>query len=112
MAITYWKLQRMELLEARTISGGLSDLAPIMLERLWQAQQRLERSFARAQRELECIQKSNNRQVQQPEAPSLRANPTAAAVEQAVLPAAAFSKATQYPHPIAATKTKSGIISV
>jgi len=117
MAIAYWKLQRMELLEARTISGGLSDLAPIMLERLWQAQQRLERSFASAQRELERIQISHNRQVQQPEEPSLPANPTAA-VGQAVLPASAFSKVAQYPHPITATspsmedRTKSGIISV
>ena len=40
-----------------------------MLDRLWQAECRLERSYARAQRELQRLQKSRPAPVQQPEDP-------------------------------------------
>src|SRR5438270_12508188 len=37
-----------------------------LVDRLWQAESRLERSFTRAQRELERLQKSRPRQTSQP----------------------------------------------
>jgi hypothetical protein len=90
MAIAYWKLQRLELIEARTLSEGLSDLAPVMLERVWQAQQRQERSFARAQHDLERIQKSRGT----PHPATAMASVSAEGpVGQAIVPAAAFQAA-------------------
>ena len=68
MATAYWKLQRLELFEKRTLSER-SDLAPLLLERVWQAQQRLERSFARAQHELERIQIYRGNQPAEPASP-------------------------------------------
>jgi len=100
MAIAYWKLQRMELLEARTISGGLSDLTPIMLERLWQAQQRRERSFARAQRELERIQKSRTTQPHQPEPVEIPTPATDAAVVQDGILRPAVNLSVNRPAPV------------
>src|SRR5262249_44133298 len=57
MAISQWKLARMEAGEADIFSEPASAKVQIpLLDRLWQAQCRLERSYARAQRELERLQ--------------------------------------------------------
>jgi hypothetical protein len=59
MAVSQWKLIRMEVTEVNLFKDADSakDQLPL-LDRLWQAECRLERSYARAQRELERLQKS------------------------------------------------------
>jgi hypothetical protein len=83
MTVSQWKLNRMEVGEFNvfTADAGAQTQLP-MLDRLWQAQYRLERSYARAQHELERLQKSRRHQAT--EAPSVSAvAPTpAAATEQ------------------------------
>jgi hypothetical protein len=67
MAISQWKLTRMEVGEAdvyHEVTGAKSQIP--LLDRLWQAQCRMERSFARAQRELERIQTSRANRALQP----------------------------------------------
>jgi hypothetical protein len=57
MAVSQWKLTRMEVAEAGIFKEALSAKVQLpLLDRLWQAQGRLERSYARAQRELERLQ--------------------------------------------------------
>ena len=57
MAIAQWKLRRLEVAETNLLSQALPAAVQIpLLDRLWQSQIRLERSFARAQRELEKLQ--------------------------------------------------------
>src|SRR5438128_266986 len=57
MAVSQWKLTRMEVAEAGIFKESLSAKVQLpLLDRLWQAQGRLERSYARAQRELERLQ--------------------------------------------------------
>ena len=59
MAISQWKLTRIELAEKSIVTQEAAAKIQIpLLERLWQSQCRLERSCARAQRELERLQKS------------------------------------------------------
>ena len=54
MAVSQWKLTRLEVAEAGIFKESLSAKEQLpLLDRLWQAQCRLERSYARAQRELE-----------------------------------------------------------
>src|SRR5882762_9171874 len=56
MAVSQWKLTRMEVAEAGIFQETASAKAQLpLLDRLWQAQCRLERSYARAQRELERL---------------------------------------------------------
>src|SRR5437868_5032541 len=59
MAVSQWKLRRMEIGEVSLLvqKFGAKNQIPL-LDRLWQAESRLERSFARAQRELERLQKA------------------------------------------------------
>ena len=66
MAVSQWKLTRMEVGEAaifEDVAGSTTKLP--LLDRLWQAECRLERSYARAQRELERLQ--NSRRASDPE---------------------------------------------
>ena len=67
MAVSQWKLIRMEVVEVNIFkdADGPKNQLP-MLDRLWQAECRLERSYARAQRELERLQHSHSQPVQQP----------------------------------------------
>ena len=68
MAVSQWKLTRMEVGEADIFREAASAQTQVpLLDRLWQCQCRLERSYARAQRELERLQNSRRHQVQQPE---------------------------------------------
>jgi len=61
MAVSQWKLTRMEVVEVNIFKDaeGPKNQLP-MLDRLWQAECRLERSYARAQRELERLQHSHS----------------------------------------------------
>src|SRR5437868_11747001 len=61
------KLRRMEIGEISLLvqKFGAKNQIPL-LDRLWQAEARLERSFTRAQRELERLQKSRSKQPSQP----------------------------------------------
>src|SRR5438105_14251788 len=63
MAVSQWKLRRMEIGEASLLvqKFGAKNQIPL-LDGLWQAEARLERSFTRAQRELERLQKSRREQ--------------------------------------------------
>src|SRR5438477_10296911 len=64
MAVSQWKLRRMEIAEASLLvqKFGAKNQIPLV-DRLWQAEARLERSFTRAQRELERLQKSRREQL-------------------------------------------------
>ena len=80
MAVSQWKLRRMEIGEEHISwqpTGPETQLP--LLDRLWQAQCRLERSFVRAQRELERIQVSRSEAVQEPQEPAPAADPAPAA---------------------------------
>ena len=59
MAISQWKLTRIELAEERiALEACPTQIQLPLLDRLWQSKCRLERSYARAQRELQRLQKS------------------------------------------------------
>jgi hypothetical protein len=83
MAVSQWKLTRMEVVEVNIFKDTDAKSQLSMLDRLWQAECRLERSYSRAQRELQRLQKSRPEPVQQPEdptpAPAAEASPTATA---------------------------------
>jgi len=71
MAVSQWKLIRMEVGEAALfgdIEGAKTQLP--LLDRFWQAECRLERSYSRAQRELERLQKSRPQPLPPPEDPA------------------------------------------
>jgi ribosomal silencing factor RsfS len=85
MAVSQWKLTRMEVVEVNIFKDTDAKSQLSMLDRLWQAECRLERSFARAQRELERLQKSRPQPVEPPEDP---APAEAAVVGQAFSPVA------------------------
>jgi hypothetical protein len=95
MAVSQWKLIRMEVSEVnifKDADGAKTQLS--LLDRLWQAECRLERSYARAQRELQRLQDSRPQPDSQPEepvpAPQSTAEPPAAAeVGQALSPVSA-----------------------
>jgi hypothetical protein len=90
MAVSQWKLARMEVSEANIFeNASTSKNQAQLLERIWQAQVRMERSYARAQRELESLQSSRRRQeaVPAPQPPVDVAR--AAAAANAASPAAA-----------------------
>src|SRR5260221_2977410 len=71
MAISQWKLTRVEVAEKSIVSQEVSAKTQIpLLDKLWQCQCRLERSFARAQRDLERLQNSRRPPVQPGEATS------------------------------------------
>src|SRR5207302_1483148 len=59
MAVSQWKLRRMEIGEVSLLAQkfGAKNQIPL-LDRLWKAEARLERSFSKAQRELERLQNS------------------------------------------------------
>jgi hypothetical protein len=67
MVVSQWKLARMEVAEIavfQDVAGSTTKLP--LLDRLWQAECRLERSYARAQRELERLQASRPEPAPQP----------------------------------------------
>ena len=64
MAVNQWKLTRLEVGEINVFKNDGDNIR--LLDRLWQAQCRMERSYARAQRELERLQATRRRQIHQP----------------------------------------------
>jgi hypothetical protein len=71
MAVSQWKLIRMEVGEVNIFKDVESPKDQIpLLDRFWQAECRLERSYARAQRELERLQNSRRQPDPQPEEPA------------------------------------------
>jgi hypothetical protein len=89
MAVSQWKLTRMEVVEVNIFKDPEAAKNQLsMLDRLWQAECRLERSYARAQRELERLQASRPEPVQPPvePAPQPEAKSPAVAVGHAVWP--------------------------
>jgi hypothetical protein len=80
MAVSQWKLTRMEVGEVAIFEDVAATTTKLpLLDRLWQAECRLERSYARAQRELERLQNSRLQTVQQPEEPVPPPQPVAEA---------------------------------
>jgi hypothetical protein len=70
MAVSQWKLNRMEAVEANLCKeNAISKTQLSLLDRVWKAQSRMERSYARAQRELEHLQNSRRNQID-PESPA------------------------------------------
>jgi hypothetical protein len=90
MAVSQWKLTRMEVVEVNIFKDTDAKSQLSMLDRLWQAECRLERSYARAQRELQRLQKSRPQPVEQPEeatpAPAAEASTAATAPPNAEPP--------------------------
>ena len=66
MAVSQWKLIRLEVGEVNIFKDPDSAKNQVpLLDRFWQAQCRLERSYARGQHELERLQNSRRDQVHQ-----------------------------------------------
>src|SRR5215470_10167935 len=66
MAVSQWKLTRMEIAEAGVFKETLPAKTQLpLLDRLWQAQGRLERAYARAHRELERIEPNRPRRARE-----------------------------------------------
>jgi hypothetical protein len=99
MAVSQWKLARMEVGEAAIFEDVESSTTKIpLLDRLWQAECRLERSYARAQRELERLQSARRPPAQPPEEDP--AEPPSSAASPAVsepLPAQNARSAVAFP---------------
>ncbi len=67
MAVSQWKLNRMELGEADLCKETITANTYIsLLDLLWKAQTRMERSYARAHRELQRLQSQRNHQPDEP----------------------------------------------
>src|SRR6266403_4086566 len=80
MAISQWKLERVEVAEKSILDQEFSAKIQIpLVDKLWQCQHRLERAYARAQRELERLQDSRRRPIHQPEKPAPAPQPAASA---------------------------------
>jgi hypothetical protein len=78
MAVAQWKLRRIEVAEASLLAQDLPASTQIpLLDRLWQSQCRLERSFSRAQREIERLQGPLPRQPAPELRPAVKAEPSA-----------------------------------
>jgi ribosomal silencing factor RsfS len=99
MAVSQWKLIRMEVVEVNIFNDpeAAKNQLP-MLDRLWQAECRLERSYSRAQRELERLQTSRRQPDPEPEEP---AQPAAEA--PAAAPAASEPQPDHNAHSASAT---------
>jgi hypothetical protein len=88
MAVSQWKLTRMEVAEVNIFKDISDPEKQIpLLDRLWQAECRLERSYARAQRELQRLQTSRPQPDPQPEEPAATEVGQVGQVGQAVSPA-------------------------
>jgi hypothetical protein len=104
MAVSQWKLTRMELGEINIFKDPAGPEKQIpLLDRLWQAECRLERSYARAQRELQRLQNSRPQPDPQPEEPVPASQPEpesrAAEVGQALSPVSSTSEIDSNIHP-------------
>ncbi len=88
MAVSQWKLARVEVAEKSLLLQEFSAQSQIpLVDKLWQCQHRLERAYARAQRELERLQDSRRHPAPQPDKPASAPQPSAS--EPRVMSAAA-----------------------
>jgi len=93
MAVSQWKLARVEIAEKSLLQQEFSAKSQIpLVDKLWQCQHRLERAYARAQRELERLQ--NSRVVQADSLHRTAAAPQPAASAPQVMCVAAGTAAT------------------
>src|ERR1700680_837099 len=104
MAVSQWKLIRMEVSEVNLFKDNDSAKNQLpLLDRLWQAECRLERSYARGQRELLRLQNSRPQPDPRPEepvpAPQSTAEPPAAAVVGQALSPVSATPETAAPSP-------------
>ena len=111
MAVSQWKLTRMEVVEVNIFKDDDTKSQLSRLDCLWQAECRLERSYARAQRELERLQKSRPQPVQQPEDPA-PAPAVEAEVGQAVSPVQSTASATDIKTPAPDFAQSVGVLGV
>jgi ribosomal silencing factor RsfS len=90
MAVSQWKLVRMEVVEVNIFkdADAASKQVPL-LDRLWQAECRLERSFSRAQRELQRLQASRPQPEEPARQPAAEPQPAEAAQSATASPAVA-----------------------
>ncbi|HYW45655.1 MAG TPA: hypothetical protein VE959_22515 [Bryobacteraceae bacterium] len=78
MAVSWWKLARMEVTEGAIYPLQLEGQKHVaLLDRVWQAQSRMERSYARAQRELQRLQQCRPEPCVQPTGPPAEEVPAA-----------------------------------
>src|SRR6266403_3676316 len=78
MAVSQWKLARVEVAEKSILKQeARANIQIPLIDRLWQCQHRLERSYARAQRELERLQNSRRHPIHPPEEPVPAPQPAA-----------------------------------
>jgi len=106
MAVSQWKLSRVELAEKSILAQEDDAKVQIpLVERLWKHQGRLERSYSRAQRELERVQASRRLPVTQPEA--LAPAPAPRPVAKAASAAASVPEPAQNP-PVFISTTAAG----
>ena len=105
MAVSQWKLTRMEVAE----HGVYEEDAKVpMLDRIWKSQHSMERSYARAQRELERLQTTRRKQArQQPEADPA---PATAEKDPATIVAAQVGQALSPAEPAPATAAPSATV--
>jgi hypothetical protein len=111
MAVSQWKLTRMEVVEVNIFKDTDAKSQLSRLDCLWQAECRLERSYARAQRELERLQKSRPQPIQPPEDPA-PAPAAEAEVGQAVSPVQSTASATDIKTPAPDFAQSEGVLGV
>jgi len=104
MAVSQWKLNRMEMAELSVFAQTSDSKTQVpLLDRLWQSQNRAERAYARAQRELERLQYSRSQNPRWQEAREYAPQPSAAqpvcAVPFVMSPVAAAPLAIALPSP-------------
>jgi len=108
MAISQWKLTRMELSEVGIYQQAVNGKVQLpLLDQLWQAQCRLERSYSRAQRELERLRTHRPEQAHQPEKAEPALQPAARVPSTAASPNAPDLIPTAAPNPAAFPRVES-----
>jgi len=110
MAISQWKLTRMEVVEVNIFKDSDAKSQLSRLDQLWQAECRLERSYSRAQRELQCLQKSRPEHVPNPEeAEEAKVGQAVSPVEQDAAPPPTTPPTPQADSPNSQQTTKSNV---
>lgn len=108
MAVSQWKLSRVELAEKSILAQeGDAKVQIPLVERLWKQQGRLERSYSRAQRELERLRTHRPEQAHQPEKAEPALQPAARVPSTAASPNAPDLIPTAAPNPAAFPRVES-----
>jgi len=107
MAVSQWKVTRMEVVEVNIFKDTDAKSQLSRLDQLWQAECRLERSYSRAQRELQRLQNSRPEPAPQPE--EAVASEAVPPVEQAAEPPPKTPPTPEANHPSPQQTTKSNV---